>query len=215
MTGSLADLLSASTPSTRLSSIGIRFDRHQAEARACILSVSGSPFSSALEIGAAAAEPIPFELLNRYREVELGNADLAIRTQLASETTAIATRLSQQLIAETTEEADGILAVGIHGEGIWHETGPDRTYISVVQPAEVAERLGKTVIDDFPARDLALKGRGGPVDGPIGAARHLLVRRLALVRPPGDQIPCCCGCQQTRPRQVRGSPAANLHSRCQ
>jgi anhydro-N-acetylmuramic acid kinase len=58
-----------------------------------------------------------------------------------------------------------VLAVGVHEPGLWHLSDEDpRARIGVLDTARLTETTGLTVIDDFPARDLAQGGQGGPVD---------------------------------------------------
>lgn len=158
-------------------SIGIRFDRIRAEARGVLLSFLGSPLQTAPEIRLAEAEPLSSELLCRFSTVEQNESDFEVRCQLTSELTAIATRLAQSLIVGATSArtssiasrhvvpSDDILAIGIHGAGTWMNLDrQSRSYCEYIDASRIAEQFGKTVIDDFPSRDLAQGGRGGPVE---------------------------------------------------
>ena len=151
------------------SSIGIRFDRLRAEARACLL-VAKDVLETPPEILAIESEPLPFELLHGLRDVEQSATDQSTRESLRTDLTAIATRLSQRLLASSNFSkepsiADSLLAIGIHGDGIWHVEGKQAyAYRSMVNATRIAEQFGKTVVSGFPERDFAQGGRGGPVE---------------------------------------------------
>jgi len=156
------------------SSIGIRFDRQRAEARACLLAAK-DVLETPPEILAIESEPIPYEKLHQLREVEQGTTNQATRESLRVDLTAIATRLSQRLLASSKfstanlskqpSTADSLLAIGVHGDGIWHVEGQRAyAYRSMVDSTRIAEQFGKTVVSGFPQRDFAQGGRGGPVE---------------------------------------------------
>ncbi len=84
----------------------------------------------------------------------------ALRAQLA-ETQAM---LAQDLLATAGLAAADVLAVGVHDPGLWcFSPGAPTGYVSLCDPARLAELTGMNVVDAFPARDLAGGGKGGPL----------------------------------------------------
>ena len=150
--------------SESLSSIGVRFDRHRAEARATWLAFPGPPVSHQPEIRGSTSESLPAELLRSLNTIEQDTVSLRTVDSVSTELTEIASRLCQQLIADASDQADQILTIGIHGAGVWSGDAGSKQYISLVHGASIAELFGKTIVDDFPARDLARGGDGGPVE---------------------------------------------------
>lgn len=66
---------------------------------------------------------------------------------------------------QALEAFDGVLAIGVHDPGFWHiANGVPQARIHLCDAARLAEATGLTVVDDFPSRDLASGGRGGPLD---------------------------------------------------
>jgi anhydro-N-acetylmuramic acid kinase len=92
--------------------------------------------------------------------------------------------VAQQLAADLKRDgAPEPLVIGLVEPGLWRideRTWP--TYLELVDPAPLAEATGLSVIDAFPARDLAGGGQGGPV---MAAPKWLLMgdvhRRRVLV----------------------------------
>lgn len=155
----------AAFDSETTSSIGIRFDRQLAEARGCWLSFHGSPLLEAPEIRSTSTATLSSELLRQLRTIEQNESLGELRDIVATELTAITSRLCHQLISEATESAEDILAIGIHGAGVW-DSGEvaRRSYAECLLAADLAEQFGKTIVDNFPGRDLAQGGFGGPVE---------------------------------------------------
>lgn len=67
-----------------------------------------------------------------------------------------------------------VTAVGVSEPGLWQQSDDSRPLrLSLFDAARLAEVTGLTVIDDFPSRDLAHGGQGGPVDA---LAQWMLLR---------------------------------------
>jgi len=59
---------------------------------------------------------------------------------------------------------DDVLAVGLWGPGIWQGTSREgRSYLEFCDASRVAEDCGCNVVSNFPERDLAAGGIGGPL----------------------------------------------------
>ncbi len=118
--------------------------------------------------------------------------------------------------------ADEPLVVGMHEPGLW--TVDEQTWpacLELVDPAPVAEATGLSVIDAFPARDLAGGGQGGPV---LATSKWLLMgdvhRRRVLVDlgrttrivvcPPLFQRSAAAGFPQTQLTSISGVLATDV-----
>ena len=81
-----------------------------------------------------------------------------------SELAETAAALVQPLISRGRRDFQEPLVIGVHDVGIWtEETDGHRKYQPVCDANLLAERTGITVVDDFPGKDLANGGRGGPI----------------------------------------------------
>ena len=146
--------------------LGLRFDRRQAEARACCLSFDGPLTKFAPEILGSAAESIHADVLRHWQKVERADSNTGMREEVSSSLATMAIRLIDRLFAETGSSGEMLLAIGIHGAGIWDlSEGTSPTgYSELIPSAVLAEQTGLTIVDDFPARDLAQGGNGFPVE---------------------------------------------------
>lgn len=76
-----------------------------------------------------------------------------------------AARLAHHLMPDAGPHRDRVLAVGWHDPGLWYQPAEEgRFRAGLCEPGYLAEKTGISVIDDFPARDLARGGTGGPID---------------------------------------------------
>ncbi len=146
-------------------SIGIRFDHLSAEARAVCVGFPPVPTLSSPEINAVVTETLPSNLLMQLRALELNEGGLEQLESISQNFNAIAIRLCQTLLADINDVDDEILTMGCHGAGVWNiRDSEQRNYHELCNSSLLAETFGKTVVDDFPARDLARNGIGGPVE---------------------------------------------------
>ncbi|MDX6022038.1 anhydro-N-acetylmuramic acid kinase [Scandinavium sp. V105_16] len=87
------------------------------------------------------------------------------------------------LMAQEKLSASDIVAIGCHGQTVWHE--PDGEAPHTLQIGDnniIAARTGVTVVGDFRRRDIALGGQGAPL---VPAFHHALLavpheRRIVL-----------------------------------
>jgi len=83
------------------------------------------------------------------------------RVRLA-ETEAIAV---QEMLHGASVAESSVWAVGVGGPSLWSsDPHRPRGHLSLCDAARLAEQTGLSVISDFPARDVALGGLGGPIN---------------------------------------------------
>ncbi|MET5399535.1 anhydro-N-acetylmuramic acid kinase [Klebsiella oxytoca] len=87
------------------------------------------------------------------------------------------------LMAQEKLQAADIIAIGCHGQTVWHEpTGDAPHTMQIGDNNQLAARTGVTVVGDFRRRDMALGGQGAPL---VPAFHHALLahpveRRMIL-----------------------------------
>lgn len=87
---------------------------------------------------------------------QLGQLDTQLGKLFAE---AVVTLMQRQSL-----ESDDIMAIGCHGQTVWHE--PDSAAPSTLQIGDnnqIAAATGVTVVGDFRRRDMALGGQGAPL----------------------------------------------------
>ncbi|HMO92572.1 MAG TPA: anhydro-N-acetylmuramic acid kinase, partial [Pirellulaceae bacterium] len=110
--------------------------------------------------------PIPATLSRQCQEL-LANQDVTVATlrQIQTDLGEVLALATQQVISLSGKAKSQLLVLGIADPGIWvREFDGRATYFSVVDPESVAAKTGLTVIDAFPAKDIAFGGRGDPID---------------------------------------------------
>jgi len=123
------------------------------------------------------------------RELALLHADLGVWSAA----------LAAGVCAEAGVSPAELAFVASHGQTVWHE--PSRVSLQLGSAAEIVERLGVPVINDFRARDVAAGGQGAPLVpradrllfARAGAPRVLLnlggIANVTCVPPRGDPAP--------------------------
>lgn len=90
------------------------------------------------------------------------------------------------LLKEQNLQARDIVAIGCHGQTVWHEpTGVAPHTLQIGDNNQIVARTGITVVGDFRRRDIALGGQGAPLM-PSGHGRVKLFSH------------CCKICSATR-----------------
>jgi anhydro-N-acetylmuramic acid kinase len=82
-----------------------------------------------------------------------------IRAQLAD----LQASVADALLAQAGIAPARVLAIGVHDPGLWSSKTSQGVYLGLCDPARLAELSGMSVIDAFPARDVACGGQGGPL----------------------------------------------------
>ena len=87
---------------------------------------------------------------------QLGQLDTELGKLFAE---AVVTLMRQQAL-----EADDIVAIGCHGQTVWHEPGSFApNTLQIGDNNQIAAATGVTVVGDFRRRDMALGGQGAPL----------------------------------------------------
>ena len=87
------------------------------------------------------------------------------------------------LMAQEKLKAADIIAIGCHGQTVWHEPAGDAPHtLQIGDNNQIAAHTGVTVVGDFRRRDMALGGQGAPL---VSAFHHALLahpveRRMVL-----------------------------------
>ncbi|MBN1591561.1 MAG: anhydro-N-acetylmuramic acid kinase [Pirellulales bacterium] len=134
--------------------------------RGVLIDAVGHGSRTRVEFLAAVALPIDEVLVVRLRKLATGSgADFSVDTlgQLRAELAEVQVEAIQGLVAEAAVAPNRILVAGIDDPGLWCVNPPDVRYFSLCDAARVAETTGISIVDSFPARDLAQGGQGGPI----------------------------------------------------
>lgn len=67
----------------------------------------------------------------------------------------------EELLAVTHAPASAVDFIALHGQTVWHE--PPLVSWQLGEPAVLAERFGKPVVNNFRSRDIAAGGQGAPL----------------------------------------------------
>ncbi|MFV2070017.1 MAG: anhydro-N-acetylmuramic acid kinase [Pirellulales bacterium] len=144
--------------------IGIAFGSGLRRATAVLAGVTGRGLASSFEVVQAVVRVPSESVMLAFSRLSHGTPGDAgslawLATQLAD--------IGIDLVRELSRNVDlgDCLAIGVDDPGFW-QLADDRPRgrVGICDGARLAEITGQTVIDDYPARDLACGGQGGPVD---------------------------------------------------
>jgi anhydro-N-acetylmuramic acid kinase len=157
--------------------VGVLVSSRCTQVSAALVAAGGNGWNLLAEVVQTAVTDVPRQTTALFNDLSgSGPAKVsagriaACRAQLADVQAALVNKLSATLAIRS----DRILAIGVHDPGLWEIVrGEPAGYLGLCDAARLAESTGLNVIDAFPARDLALGGRGGPV---TAVAQWVLLR---------------------------------------
>jgi len=114
----------------------------------------------------AQTQDLPQSLQDDLQEVSLKpDAALADIRQLVADLAIHQASLFEKIKCRAGKYVDRILAIAITDPGLrWSDFDGSQQYASLCDPVRLSQLTGATVIDDFPARDVAVGGRGVCLD---------------------------------------------------
>ncbi len=117
------------------------------------------------EILGTATVTVPEETTDLYGQMLRSGSGVSLESlvRLREELAEVEAEVISRLPPEAGVAPGRVLAVGIHDPGCWVGSAGSPGYLGLCDPARVAELTGANIIDDFPARDLAGRGQGGPI----------------------------------------------------
>lgn len=89
----------------------------------------------------------------------------------------------QALMDQQQLKPEDVVAIGCHGQTVWHEPGGDAPHtLQIGDNNQIVARTGVTVVGDFRRRDIALGGQGAPLVPAFHQAllAHPVERRMVL-----------------------------------
>lgn len=129
---------------------------------AVLIECEGSAFK---RVAARAALSYPDSL--RSALLALGRSQSAVSLEaLAELDSAVAEQFAAaalKLLESTGLPASAIIAVGSHGQTVFHRGGDRPATLQIGDGSRIAARCGITVVSDFRRRDIALGGQGAPL----------------------------------------------------
>ncbi|MEE8108024.1 MAG: anhydro-N-acetylmuramic acid kinase [Gammaproteobacteria bacterium] len=101
------------------------------------------------------------ELLRLFESPE--QADLRMLGKLDRELGECFAGTATRLIAKSAIDAGAVVAIGSHGQTLWHEPGENGFTWQMGDPNIIAARTGIKTVADFRRMDMALGGQGAPL----------------------------------------------------
>ena len=139
---------------------------------------------SRFEVANHVVEEVPHEVTALYERL-IG--DEATRptdaTLLAAQLAEVEATAINGIAAIECDVWPRILAAGVTDPGLWRRDLHPPDYVSLCDSARLAELVGLNVVDAFPARDVTLDGRGGPLDAlPLWLLLHQIQMNRLVVQ---------------------------------
>ncbi|BDH46123.1 anhydro-N-acetylmuramic acid kinase [Salmonella enterica subsp. enterica serovar Choleraesuis] len=125
---------------------------------------------------ASYSHPIPLEIKQAILAICQGQTlTLSQLGQLDTRLGKLFAEAVTQLMAQENLAAQDIIAIGCHGQTVWHEPMGDAPHtMQIGDNNQIVARTGVTVVGDFRRRDMALGGQGAPL---VPAFHHALLAR--------------------------------------
>lgn len=158
--------------------VGVLVSSKCTRVTAALVAAEGHGLDARVEVTGAVTASVPKETAALFGRLAGEGSSAAgsvalLRARLAE----IQASLVTGLLSSPKAAPSRVLAVGVHDPGLWTVDGSQsRGYLGLCDAARLAESTGLSVIDAFPARDLARGGLGGPITA---------VAEWVLLRHPG------------------------------
>ena len=139
---------------------------------AALVGVHGRGDGAPIECRQSMAFDLPAEIADCYHQLFTEQESLSSVSAfkfssrfaaLSEELASVEEEALDELLAESRIPKAELLAVGLQDPGWWNIDGQNRMYRSLSCPDILAERTGISIVDSFPARDIACGGTGGPL----------------------------------------------------
>lgn len=145
---------------------GLDVKMHPPEIRGVVLKAMGRGLDAQPALHISAVEEIPRSTASLLEDVVLdGQARPARMAQLGAELSELEAVVVQRLLNQHPGSRASLLAFGVQDPGVWTIDPTGRaSYLGLCDAARLAETSGVNVIDDFPARDIAQRGHGRPLE---------------------------------------------------
>jgi len=114
---------------------------------------------------ASYCHPMPLEIRQQILSINQGQSvTLSQIGQLDTKLGRLFSEAILQLMADQGISAQDVVAIGCHGQTVWHEPHGDAPFsLQLGDNNTIATRTGITVVGDFRRRDMALGGQGAPL----------------------------------------------------
>lgn len=164
--------------------VGLSVDASCATASAVLVAASGRGMEARFEVASHVVEEIPAVITAAFDRISgTDKARPADTCLLAMQLAEIEAAVVEKLAAIENQVWGRTLLIGVTDPGVW--PGDDATppfYLSLCDPARLAELTTLNVVEGYPARDVALGGRGYPLDAlPLWLLLHNAQKDRLLV----------------------------------
>lgn len=145
---------------------GLDVTVHPPEIRGVVLKANGRGLEVRPSLHSYAVEEIPRSTASLLEDVVLdGQARPARMAQLGAELSELEAVVVQRLLNQHPGSRTSLLGFGVQDPGVWTIDPMGRSsYMGLCDAARLAETSGVNVIDCFPARDIAQRGHGRPLE---------------------------------------------------
>lgn len=164
----MATLLRLDTPHAtdgRRPVVGVLVSSKCTQVAAALVSASGRGLNVRVDLSGAITAGVPKETAALFgRLTDDGSCPAGSLAVLRAQLAEIQASLVADLLRSAGVAQSAVLAAGVHDPGLWTlDENQSPGYLGLCDAARLAESTGLSVIDAFPARDLAQGGLGGPI----------------------------------------------------
>lgn len=128
---------------------------------AALVEIRGQGHETRLRELSLCSVPYPQEIRERLFRLFAGEGNVEEICRLNVEVAEVFADAVSQVIRAAGVPVEDVLAVGSHGQTVWHI--PRTATLQIGEPAVIAARTGIPVVSDFRAADVAHGGEGAPL----------------------------------------------------